>query len=77
LSVNTENYNSITPAMKSRIADDLRYAGPIRSITLISRKEIGEKQQYRYRLAYRNYAYVVQCTFDRNGKIVDVGSPRE
>jgi hypothetical protein len=66
------------PQLAAGLADDvrsgfseiLRQLGPIRSLSPIERRQEGSERVYRYRLNYRHIVLFVDCTFDKDDKIL-------
>ena len=66
----SELASNLTGELKSGSFNDLRRFGPIRSFILIERKNEGNDRTYSYRLTYRQIALFVDCTFNKDNKIV-------
>ncbi|MHC5538137.1 serine hydrolase domain-containing protein [Singulisphaera rosea] len=60
--------------VESPPGDDLRWPGPIASVTLVERNSQGDRREYRYRVSYHDYSLLVVCQFDKANKITGFGT---
>lgn len=69
----SEMATALFPDKVSQAKDFLKSAGPLKSLSLLARKDVADNRAYRYRAEYRDMVLVVVVTLTKDDKIAGLG----